>query len=57
VIGYAVAPSVNSVVVGLLVVVLALRGGRDAAQFGGGWSSRWSWRSSAVEHPTYGSAR
>lgn len=45
-VGYGIVASANSLVVGLLVVLLSLvRGKVDPGRFGGGWSSLWARRS------------
>lgn len=42
VLGYDLVPSVNSMVLGLLVIVCARVHGTVSERFGGGWASLWS---------------
>ena len=37
--GYGTGPAINSLIVGLLLMVLALLGSKTSKRFGGGWAS------------------
>jgi SPW repeat len=39
ILGYGIVPTINSIIVGLLLAVLAFLGARTGRRFGGGWAS------------------
>ncbi len=48
--GHATVPLLNDLIVGVLLIVLATRGGQVSEAFGGGWPSLWRSEARGLSH-------